>query len=78
MTMLRDDRPECCEHCQQAERADGGWLEIQYSSAAQAWLCLRCHLERYLRERYTPEQYEREIKLAQQRLQDRLAPKVYQ
>ena len=42
--MSRDDRPERCAHCWSKIRRDGGWLEIQYSSIAKAWLCLACHL----------------------------------
>jgi hypothetical protein len=42
--MRREDRPAKCAHCGHGIRPDGGWLEIQYSSRAQAWLCLSCHL----------------------------------
>lgn len=56
--MTRDDRailpsprpdfvgplPEYCEGCYRYSHANGRWFEIQYSTAAKAWLCLTCHL----------------------------------
>ena len=36
--------PEYCERCYRYRHADGRWFETQYSIAAQAWVCLGCHL----------------------------------
>ena len=47
-TIPNDDdlgnRPPRCARCQHDLRTDGRPLEIQYSIAAQAWVCLTCHL----------------------------------